>query len=211
MTASLPQNHDEQIKHALDTPLSRRLKQDSSRATPADALAFALARFEAGERVDIKSLCTKLNVDRTTLFRWVGNRDQLLTEVMWTLSKRLLADIGTRNYSEKGGARIAMIVGDYAEALSSSEFFRKFVQREGEIALRILTKKSIIQQRLINRLEQLLQAEMQQGNLNPPMSCHDLAYVIVRIVEAFIYTDFITGEPAEPKKARLAISALLRD
>ncbi|MEV0672755.1 QsdR family transcriptional regulator [Mycobacterium sp. NPDC050441] len=45
--------------------------------------------------------------------------------------------------------------------------------------------------------------------MDPPLPPNDLAYLIVRIVESFLYADIITGEPLEIAKAEQAISALL--
>ena len=44
----------------------------------------------------------------------------------------------------------------------------------------------------------------------PAVEPADLAYVITRIAESFIYTDLITGEPPAPEKAEVTIATLLR-
>lgn len=52
--------------------------------------AFRAARrvVIAGERLDMGKLAARLGVDRTTLFRWVGNRDQLMAEVTWDVTEQ---------------------------------------------------------------------------------------------------------------------------
>src|ERR1700712_4307668 len=67
----------------VPSPLSARIGQhpDASRAFRA-----ARHRFIAGERLDMGALAAELGVDRTSLFRWVGNRDALLAEVLWSLA-----------------------------------------------------------------------------------------------------------------------------
>src|ERR671910_714899 len=65
--------------------LSERLADQSH----PDALrAFEAARetFIAARRIDMGSLAASLGVERTSLFRWVGNRDALLSEVLWSLA-----------------------------------------------------------------------------------------------------------------------------
>ncbi|NED58050.1 hypothetical protein G3I24_45065, partial [Micromonospora aurantiaca] len=37
------------------------------------AIGLARAKFMAGERLDMQGLAGELGIDRTTLFRWVGN------------------------------------------------------------------------------------------------------------------------------------------
>src|SRR5215207_5843301 len=61
------------------------------RPTRADALALARKQFLAGERVDMQILAARLNVGRTTLYRWVGDREQLLGEMLCELANELLA------------------------------------------------------------------------------------------------------------------------
>src|SRR6266550_3875624 len=60
---------------------------------PADAVKAARRRFLRKERVDMSELATELGVGRATLYRWVGSREQLLGEVLWTLSEPGLAKL----------------------------------------------------------------------------------------------------------------------
>src|ERR1700760_251534 len=51
----------------------------------ADALdAFRVARrwFMAGRRIEMQELAAELGVNRATLFRWVGGRDDLAGEIV---------------------------------------------------------------------------------------------------------------------------------
>ena len=58
-------------------------------------------------------------------------------------------------------------------------------------------------------IEALLDDEVSQNNLRSPLPPRDLAYLIVRIVESFLYAEFITGEEPDIAMAELAIGALL--
>ena len=84
------------------------------------------------------------------------------------------------------------------------------MRREPERALRILTTRAgTIQSRLVASIETLLKDEVSQGNLHPPLPLRDLAYLIVRIVESFLYAEFITGEEPDIAMTELAVGALL--
>src|SRR5262245_30239601 len=48
------------------------------RPTREHALQLARETFQRGERVDMQTLATQLGVVRSTLYRWVGDREQLL-------------------------------------------------------------------------------------------------------------------------------------
>ncbi|WP_432843111.1 QsdR family transcriptional regulator [Dactylosporangium sp. CA-092794] len=174
-----------------------------------DAFRLARRRFIAGERLDMSQLAGELGVDRVTLFRWVGNRDQLTADVIISL-----ADPTIRRAAEAakgaGGARIAAVAGDYAQVLIDSPFFQTFVRREPERSLRLLTSAaSPVQRFIVRSFEWLLERERDGGALEHTMALHDLAYLIVRIIESFIYSDIIIGEPPDATKVRAAIAALL--
>ena len=87
-----------------------------------------------------------------------------------------------------------------------------FVQREPERALRLLTTRAgVFQGRLLGWSRSCWRSRSTQGQLEPPLPLHDLAYLIVRITETFVYADAIAGETPDPARVRQAIKALLRD
>jgi hypothetical protein len=52
----------------------------------ADALRLARRKFLAAHRIDMTRLAAELGVNRVTLYRWVGSRDALMVEVLWSLA-----------------------------------------------------------------------------------------------------------------------------
>src|SRR5918997_3512126 len=69
---------------------------DFRRPTPLDAFRLARRKFLAAERIDMSALADELGVNRVTLYRWVGSREQLLVEVIWALGSRTLANADRR-------------------------------------------------------------------------------------------------------------------
>ena len=158
----------------------------------------------------MQELATELGVNRATLFRWVGSRDDLLAEIIWSLAEPTLT-LAVSDADGSGGQRIASIMGRFVALLDEADFFREFLRREPERALRILTTRaSTVQSRLVAAVENLVGEEITRTGMHPPLPPHDLAYLIVRIVESFLYADIITGEEHDTAKAALAITALLR-
>ncbi|MFB9859479.1 QsdR family transcriptional regulator [Paenarthrobacter aurescens] len=181
-----------------------------TRASSAE-YAFRMARrsFVAGERIDMQGLATQLGVDRTTLFRWVGNRDQLLTDILTSLASATFRDINAA-IEERGAARIVRAAELYAQTLISSKYYRTFLHRDPERALRLIsTKASPLQRQIVTFFEQALNDEADAGQLGHSLSMHDLAYLIVRVMESFLYSDLITGEQPDAGKVRSAVAALL--
>jgi AcrR family transcriptional regulator len=177
-----------------------------------DALdAFRVARrwFKAGRRIEMRELAAELGVNRATLFRWVGSRDELLGEILWSLAEPTLT-AAVQASGGNGAQRITAAVGRFVTMLDDADFLREFVRREPERALRVLTTRAgTVQARLVAAIDTLLNDEVSQGNLRLPLPPRDMAYLIVRIVESFLYAEFITGEKPDIAMAELAVGALL--
>jgi AcrR family transcriptional regulator len=175
-----------------------------------DALRLARRTFRAGERLDTQKLAAELGVDRTTLFRWVGNRDQLLVAVLTSLADPTLRAAAAAA-GGTGPERIAGVLRLFSEALIDAPYYRTFLRRETGRALRLITTKaSPLQQHVVAEVERLLEQERDRGHLDPDLALADLAYLVVRIVESFVYADLITGERPDASKVELAVAALLR-
>src|ERR1700740_1348448 len=177
-----------------------------------DALdAFRVARrwFMAGRRIEMQELAAGLGVNRATLFRWVGGRDELLGEILWSLAEPALA-VAVEASDGHGTERITGAVGRFAAMVDQADYLREFLRREPERALRILTTGAgTVQARLVGAIGTLLNDEVTQNNLRSPLPLRDLAYLVVRIVESFLYAEFITGEEPDIAMAELAVGALL--
>jgi AcrR family transcriptional regulator len=184
--------------------------QQSTRAD--EAIRLAGRRILEGRPLRMGELAAELGVTRVSLHRWVGTREELLGEALWRLADANIAQAARETPPAlRGGARLAETFGRYIRAVDAAPGLRAFIEREPELAMRILTTKaSPVQARSVAAVERLLDEEIAAGHLDPPLEPHDLAYVIVRISESFLYANLITGEPPDVEKARLAVAALLR-
>src|SRR5919202_1458320 len=95
-------------RRRMSPPVTER-PDVTPRPTALDAFLRARKRFLACERVDMSALAAELGVSRVTLYRWVGSRDRLLVEVIWSLAARTLEKIDT-DVKERGPERIVRIV-----------------------------------------------------------------------------------------------------
>ncbi|MFD1047182.1 QsdR family transcriptional regulator, partial [Kibdelosporangium lantanae] len=87
------------------------------------------------------------------------------------------------------------------------EALRQFVAEDAEYALRIITsKQSVVQARLIEWTAEFLRTEI---NLRDDIDVADLAYVIVRVCESFVWSDMITGAPPATDKAVKIVDLLV--
>ena len=190
--------------------LSQRL-EDGEHADAVRAFVAARATFIEGARIDMGRLATKLGVDRTSLFRWVGNRDALLSEVLWSLAVPTLEQAEAATRDTEGAARVAGVLTHFAGDLITADYFRGFLQREPARALRLLTtKESEIQRRYVAVVEALVRQELGEQPFGRAVSAQDLAYLLVRISESFTYADLLNGDRPSADRARAAFELVLR-
>jgi AcrR family transcriptional regulator len=180
------------------------------RPTAADALRLARRKFLSPERLDMSALADELGVNRVTLYRWVGSRDRLLVEVVWSLAQETIARIEV-DVGGGGPDRIVDVMTRFLEAIIGNPGMQRWLAEEGEHAMRLLTRhETDFQPRLIAAIQALLERETAAGRLEVPVELHDLAYVIVRLIESYTYLDLITGERPDARRAEPILRMLLR-
>ncbi|ONI89051.1 hypothetical protein ALI144C_05725 [Actinosynnema sp. ALI-1.44] len=193
---------------APGTPLTRALRGPSPtpRTAPIDAFRLARKWFLAGRRVDMRQLAGELGVSRATLYRWCGSRELLIGEVIWSINERLLHE--TRAKARGTGRTLITRVLDRSLArIRAFDALRQFVAEDAEYALRIITsKQSVVQARLIEWTAAFLRDEV---DLRDDIDLADLAYVIVRVCESFVWSDMITGAPPATDKAVKIVDLLI--
>ena len=180
------------------------------RPTPLDAFRLARRKFLAAERIDMSALADELGVNRVTLYRWVGSREQLLVEVVWSLGQRTLEKVD-RGVRATGSERVVRIVTRFLSDVISNAGMRRWLADEGELAMRLLTRHDTdFQPRLIDAIHELLVEETDAGRLDLPVDLREVAYVIVRLIESYTYLDLITGEQPDARRAEPVLRLLLR-
>jgi AcrR family transcriptional regulator len=112
----------------VPSALSRRLAAEPQHEARR-AFLLARRRFLSGERIDMGQLAAELGVDRTSLFRWVGNRDALLSEVLWSLAAPTL-DRAESQTQLDGPDRVATILTTFVSLMIDAPYFRQFLRRE---------------------------------------------------------------------------------
>ncbi len=191
------------------TPLARTLSAQSkaARVTPLDLFALSRSKYLAGERLDIGRLAKELGVGRATLFRWVGSREQLYGE---TLSAAYAQEVerARKKIHASGAEVVAQVAQHTLQRLVQYEPLRRFVAQDSEFAIRVLTSSSSPVHRRCVNIQRAVLAELERaGEIEPELDIDTLAFVIVRIGEAFLYAD--TG-PAERESGILKAVAAIR-
>jgi len=184
-------------------------ERNDRQVTPPDVLRAARRRFLRGERVDMNELAQELGIGRATLYRWVGSRDQLLGEVLWSLAELGLAQ-ARAEAKGRGAAWVLAVYTRFGDRIVELEPLRRFVRAEPECALRVMTSKaSPLQRRVVDTFRDILVEAQQRKGLRLRFDPETLAFVMVRVAESFLWTDLITGEASDRPKAHEVTKVLL--
>ncbi|MEA2152773.1 MAG: hypothetical protein QOI18_1006 [Solirubrobacteraceae bacterium] len=178
-------------------------------ATREAALALATERFFLAQRIDIQAIARELGLARATMHRWFQTREALLGELLATLAEQRLREI--RAVVPGGGARALLETFDrFNREVAATRGMRFLLAQEQERALRILTSSGgIVQPRVVGAIEAVIAEEVQAGRYMPAVAPNALAYAIVRLGEAFLYSDAIVGIRGDTERLREIEGALL--
>jgi AcrR family transcriptional regulator len=175
---------------------------------PREVLRLARRRLMAGERLEMSSLASELGVNRVTLYRWVGSRERLLVEVLWSMADEALGSL--RSQVPPTPARAVEVVVGFIECVLANPGMQHLLAVDTELMMRLLTHRAAgFQPRLLQAIEDLLREETAAGRLDVPMDPHELAYVVVRVIESYTYLDVLLGEQPEARRAEAVLRLLL--
>jgi AcrR family transcriptional regulator len=193
--------------------LGARLAQEpaNGRANVATAFRTACDWFMDGRRVDISALADEVGVSRVTMHRWVGTRDELLTEVMWHLTDRTIDRLQARVDAEALAPRTPQLLGRYVAAIADNTGVLRLQREEPEVFVRLCTTGvSAFQQRMIARVADLLATDREAGYITVDLEIEELAFATVRLLEAYAHAPSLTGTAADPVLTTRVLGALLR-
>jgi AcrR family transcriptional regulator len=186
-------------------------RQAPPRVTPAEALAAARRHFLAGDRLDMGDLAAELGVSRTTLYRWTGDRDRLLADVVWLELRSLVEAAGT-TASGRGLARLEHGITWFLDACANAHPLHALLANEGDRGIRMLTAlNGPIRPRLVELLTHAIEREVTDGGYRPPAPPATLADGIVALGERYLHNG---GDPTlnpDPTTAHTVITLLLRE
>ena len=194
---------------ASRTALQRALHDgEVKRPTVLDAFAVARRRFAAGQRIEMQAVADELGINRVTLYRWVGSREQLITEVLWSATQRSFA-----RYCDQlaDGPRAAAALTMFVRDVNDHAGMQQLLRDEPDLALSLLTSTSgDYQHRYLGLVRELIAEDRDAGLISDEVPLDDLAYAAVGITESYIHTRVITGEQPDAGRAETVLRALLR-
>lgn len=161
----------------------------------------------AGQPVDLGRIAADVGLDRSTIYRQAGRRDDIVADALWSTTEFHAWPASFEEYPPGTPHRVAEVLRSYVRKLIEEPWFRTFLNRDPARALRILTTAEYpLQGRMLVLVGDLIASEP-PGPVDLPPA--ELAFVVVRVAESFIYADLITGGTPDADAAYTVFVALL--
>jgi AcrR family transcriptional regulator len=176
------------------------------RPTRQDALDLARTAFLEGARVEIGVLAAQLSISRVTLYRWFGSREQLLEQLLIQLAGEFTAPAREQATGD-GDERVIDFARRIMNATSQFQPLRTFVEREPQLALRLLIGQAgavhgSIAQALLDVIAETHSPEQTAG-------LEGQVHAIVRMATALQWSTIAIGDEPETELAVDIVRVLL--
>ncbi|MGV9614115.1 QsdR family transcriptional regulator [Nocardia xishanensis] len=190
-------------------PTATRSPGRPASATREQVIELARRAFLAGERVDVQAIAAELGLSRASVYRWYGSRDGLLGAMLLQEYEQMIARADAKRRT-RGAARILDVLDRVARWETVNEPFRRYFENEPISGLRILTASDgPVQPRAVAAVAELIARVEEEDGYQPPLERELLAYALVRLGEAFLYTDTAAGIRNDVDRLREVQSVLL--
>ena len=177
---------------------------------PADVVALATRAYLDGEPIDMSALAHQLNIGRATIYRWVGNRDELLAVVLAGATERTFraAERSAGGTRDGGPEYVVDVLARFMRAVLAAPGLKALTQREPMTFIRLATTPGAIEDRAAALVEELLESERVAGRLALTLPVPALAVAIVRVCDFHMYAHLL-GRGAPEVDTALAIVRVL--
>lgn len=177
---------------------------------PIDLHRMARRQFLHAQRIELQKMARELGISRATAYRWAGSAEQLVGEVIATMTEETFQRLLDSTKDKQGSERVLEVLTKAMDAANDFQALRKFLKKNPETGFKVVASRDgPVQTTTIACIEQLLQEEMKAGNLELTAEPSVLALAITRIIESFLYADVITGSKSDLDGAQKILQAML--
>ncbi len=177
---------------------------------PIDLHSLARQWFIDAKRIELQKLAVELGISRATAYRWAGSAEQLVGEVLASLVDDTFKQVAQRS-TKTGSERVFEVLERGMHYAHRFRPLRQFLANNAQLGLKIVASKhGPVQERTIANLRQLLEEEVEGGNMTLSVEPAVMAYALTRIVESFLYADLIIGVKPDLENASRILKLMLR-
>jgi AcrR family transcriptional regulator len=175
-------------------------------ATTADVVHVATRHYLAGRAIEMSGLAAELGIGRATLYRRVGQHENLMGLVLADRTRVTFAHAASTTPGA-GVARVRAVVGAFIAEAVDAEPLRALVARDPVLFARVVMAPGHVEDTATALVAGLIEAETAAASILVPAA--RLARAIVRIGDSFMYAHLLAGGPSQVPEAMAIIDLLL--
>jgi AcrR family transcriptional regulator len=175
---------------------------------PADAIRAAARVYLRGEPLDMSALATELGIGRATLYRWVGNREDLLAAVLAEGTERTYR-AAIQGAQGEGVPLVIDCMRRFMHSVLDTPALLALTQREPLLFIRLATMPGAIEDRSAELVAELLEQESALGRIRLILPSTVMAQAIVRICDSHLYAHLLGRNEPEIETGLQLVELLL--
>ena len=185
------------------------MRRSWHRCSPLDLQRLARAWFVDARRIELAKLALELGISRATAYRWAGSTEQLIGDVLAGIVTETFEQI--RNASDaRGTALVLEVLEGTMRQAHAFDPLRRYLAAQPQTGLRLVASKhGPVQAQTIKLVKDLIEAEIEAGEMHLTVPTDVMAYALTRIVESFLYADLITGAKPDLDSASKILEIML--
>jgi AcrR family transcriptional regulator len=158
--------------------------------------------------LDMEALAGEMAISRATLYRVAGSRDALLSDILRAITIMIFTESRAAR-TRPGFDGVVEVSRHFGEQLRTP-ILEKFLRGDAEAAARILfTPAGPVHDTAVAVQAEIFAETGLTAQWPPEVDVHHLAYLYVRMVGAFLYSEFYTGQKADFDELIPALRSLL--
>jgi len=173
-------------------------------------LKVARRAFLRDGTLEMRSLARELKIGRATLYRWAGDRENLLSEVLLSLGLANLRHAELDTSTPPGPRRICDVTDLYLKRMRSNANFQKFLRSEAEVAERVMLDSQgklyrgwqVVWADFVRRVEE-------SSGWNAPVSAATLSRIMMRVSTAFMLSGLHVHDRPDTKTTAMVLHLIL--
>lgn len=164
----------------------------------------------AGELPEMAALAARTGVGRTSLYRWFGDRDALVGEVLAGYLEAQLED-GYARSRARGARRVGRAIEQLLRDAASQRPLLDLLRTHPTTMLDIIMRPDgAVRTRSIAVVEDLIQRERDAGRYRPALEPAALAFALVVVGQSFMWARAATGAEPDLDRTLQVTEELLR-
>jgi AcrR family transcriptional regulator len=156
----------------------------------------------------MSALATELGIGRATLYRWVGNRDDLLAAVLAEGTERTFR-AATQGAQGEGVEFVIDCLRRFMHRVLATPALLALTQREPLLFVRLATMPGAIEGRAAELMTELLDQQSALGRIRLILPSPVMAQAIVRICDSHLYAHLLGRSEPEIETGLQLVELLL--